>query len=181
MKPLTPKTPKKQPPTITHSSVYKVGKGKPPIETRFRSGHSGNPKGRPKGAKNKSKPVKQYEAMSAIIQREGRRTFKLTENGRPISLPMIAVILRAMMHKAIKGDHRAQRDVLKLCESAESIERQRSLDAQREAEDRLRKIGANDSSWYDKSSEELKEEIQRDAEELGIQMIWPPRGGRDRQ
>jgi hypothetical protein len=111
MKPLTPKTPKKQPPTITHSSVYKVGKGKPPIETRFRSGHSGNPKGRPKGAKNKSKTVKQYEAMSAIIQREGRRTFKLTENGRPISLPMIAVILRAMMHKAIKGDHRAQRDV----------------------------------------------------------------------
>jgi hypothetical protein len=180
MKPLTPKTRKKQPPTIPPSSVYKVGKGKPPIETRFRLGHSGNPKGRPKGAKNKSKPVKQYEAMSAIIQREARRTLELTENGRPISLPIISVIVRAMMHKAIKGDHRAQRDFLKLCESAESIERQRSLDAQREA-DRLRKIGANDNPRYDKSSEELKEEIQRDAEELGIQIIWPPRGGRDRQ
>ncbi len=117
MKPLIPKTRKKQPPTIPPSSVYKVGKGKPPIETRFRPGHSGNPKGRPKGAKNKSKPVKQYEAMSAIIQREGRRTFKLTENGRPISLPIISVIVRAMLHKAIKGDHRAQRDFLKLCEA----------------------------------------------------------------
>jgi len=181
MKPLTPKIRKKQPPTIPPSSVYKVGKAKPPIETRFQPGHSGNPKGRPKGAKNKSKPVKQYEAMSAIIQREGRRTFKLTENGRPISLPTIAVVARAMVHKAIKGDHRAQRDFLRLCESAESIERQRSLDAQREAADRLRKIGANDTPWYHKSSEELREEIQQDAEALGLQLIWRPREGRDPQ
>jgi hypothetical protein len=176
MKPLTPKIRKKQPPTIPPCSVYKVGKAKPPIETRFQPGHSGNPKGRPKGAKNKSKPVKQYEAMSAIIQREGRRTFKLTENGRPISLPTIAVVARAMVHKAIKGDHRAQRDFLRLCESAESIERQRSLDAQREAADR-----ANDTPWYHKSSEELREEIQQDAEALGLQLIWRPREGRDPQ
>jgi Family of unknown function (DUF5681) len=181
MKLLTPRIRKKQPPTIPPSSVYKVGKSKPPIETRFRPGHSGNPKGRPKGAKNKSKPVKQYEAMSAIIQREGRRILKLTENGRPISLPMIAVIARAMMHKAIKCDHRAQRDFLRLCESAESIERQRSLDAQREAADHSRKIGANDTPWYHKSSVELREEIQQEAEELGFQIIWRPREGRDPQ
>ena len=77
------------------------------------------------------------------------------------------------------GDHRAQRDFLRLCESAESIERQRSLDAQREAADRLRKIGANDSPWYHKSSEELREEIQQEAEELGFH--WRPREGRDPQ
>jgi hypothetical protein len=65
MKPLTPKTRKKQPPTIPLSSVYKVGKAKLPIETRFRPGHSGNPKGRPKGAKNKSKPVKLLIGMGS--------------------------------------------------------------------------------------------------------------------
>lgn len=32
---------------------YDVGYGKPPVATRFKQGQSGNPKGRPKGAKNK--------------------------------------------------------------------------------------------------------------------------------
>jgi hypothetical protein len=31
---------------------YSVGKGKPPLHTRFKPGQCGNPKGRPKGAKN---------------------------------------------------------------------------------------------------------------------------------
>jgi Family of unknown function (DUF5681) len=31
---------------------YVVGKGCPPLSTRWKPGQSGNPKGRPKGAKN---------------------------------------------------------------------------------------------------------------------------------
>lgn len=34
---------------------YEVGYAKPPTEHRFRKGASGNPSGRPKGAKNKPK------------------------------------------------------------------------------------------------------------------------------
>jgi Family of unknown function (DUF5681) len=29
--------------------TYKIGRGKPPLETRFKKGQSGNPNGRPKG------------------------------------------------------------------------------------------------------------------------------------
>ena len=31
---------------------YEVGRGKPPLHTRFKPGQSGNPKGRPKGVRN---------------------------------------------------------------------------------------------------------------------------------
>jgi Family of unknown function (DUF5681) len=34
------------------SENYRVGKGRPPRRTRWKKGQSGNPKGRPKGAKN---------------------------------------------------------------------------------------------------------------------------------
>ena len=36
---------------------YEVGYAKPPTEHRFRKGASGNPSGRPKGARNKPKAV----------------------------------------------------------------------------------------------------------------------------
>jgi len=32
---------------------YEVGYGRPPVHARFRPGQSGNPKGRPKGSRNK--------------------------------------------------------------------------------------------------------------------------------
>ena len=42
---------------------YKVGYGKPPKEHRFKKGQSGNPRGRPKGAKSR-KPARPEERTS---------------------------------------------------------------------------------------------------------------------
>jgi len=52
---------------------YEVGYGKPPTETRFVKGKSGNPSGRPKGTKN----------AATIFRDVTRQTIRVTENGIP--------------------------------------------------------------------------------------------------
>ena len=43
------------------ASSYEVGYGKPPAKNRFKPGQSGNPKGRPRGAKNRSPSPQLHE------------------------------------------------------------------------------------------------------------------------
>ena len=62
------------------TSVYDVGYGKPPAATRFKSGKSGNPRGRPKGSANKAKrPALNEERMKTILLEEAYRTIKVNE------------------------------------------------------------------------------------------------------
>ena len=56
---------------------YVVGKGRPPLSTRWKPGQSGNPKGRPKGAKNMMAHL--HEALSRRIDiREGGKIRKVS-------------------------------------------------------------------------------------------------------
>jgi hypothetical protein len=55
-----------------------VGYGKPPKATRFKKGQSGNPKGRPAGAKGVKASLK-HELDSKITVREGGRDKKITK------------------------------------------------------------------------------------------------------
>jgi hypothetical protein len=53
-----------------HDDSYEIGYKKPPAETRFTRGQSGNPKGRPKGAKN----------LATLLVKVGRERVRVTIN-----------------------------------------------------------------------------------------------------
>ncbi|KQU51539.1 hypothetical protein ASG72_08285 [Bosea sp. Leaf344] len=57
---------------------YEVGRGRPPIANRFKPGQSGNPKGRPKGAKNLS-TLTLEKLQAKVPVREGGRERRMSK------------------------------------------------------------------------------------------------------
>jgi hypothetical protein len=65
------------------SPAYEVGYGKPPKETRFKPGQSGNPRGRPKGRLNASE-VLSRELDQKVSVREGGTTIRMSKRDAAI-------------------------------------------------------------------------------------------------
>lgn len=97
---------------------YEVGNARPPVATRFKPGQSGNPKGRPRGAKNRL-PALHEERMKEIILGEAYRTITVRDGDRNVSVPMAQAIIRSLAVNAAKGQHRAQRLFAELLASTE--------------------------------------------------------------
>lgn len=83
-----------------------MGYGKPPVSTRFQPGQSGNPRGRPKGARNKI-PALNEERLKTIVIQEAYRTIKVRDGARNVSVPMATAIVRSLAVNAAKGNNRA--------------------------------------------------------------------------
>jgi hypothetical protein len=86
------------------SASFEIGYGKPPKLTQFQKGRSGNPGGRPR-----REPLEQLKMLTL---QEAYRGIVIKENG--VGEPALAIqaLLRSQMEQAIKGDVRAQRDIL---------------------------------------------------------------------
>jgi len=85
---------------------YEVGYRKPPIETRFRTGQSGNPTGRPKRV-----PIIDPGMLLEAIDNE---EINVVENGRRKRMPKLEIEFRQLFTKALKGDLRAARHVFNM-------------------------------------------------------------------
>jgi hypothetical protein len=85
-----------------HSGTYKVGKGRPPQWTRWKKGQSGNPKGRPKGAKN----------LATIFNEALNQKFEIQEKGKTRKITAREGIVRRLINEALKGNIKATAFVL---------------------------------------------------------------------
>ena len=89
---------------------YEEGYAKPPSHSRFKPGQSGNPSGRPKGSKNRSRlPALNEERLKDIIMEEAYRTISLNDAHGQVTIPMAQAIIRSLAVNAAKGNQRAQR------------------------------------------------------------------------
>ena len=83
-------------PQITN---YVVGYGKPPLTRRFKSGQSGNRRGRPRGSKN----------CKTIVREIANEMHTVTEDGRLRRRSILEFMLLALRNRAAEGDVRAFR------------------------------------------------------------------------
>lgn len=100
---------------------YEVGYGKPPKETRFKRGQSGNPNGRPKGAKT---GPPDHDRLAAILLEEAYREVPLREGEREIRVPMVVAVVRALLVKGARGTARSAQVALEMVRAVEDRKRQ---------------------------------------------------------
>lgn len=85
---------------------YEVGFKRPPKRFQFQPGNNANPKGRPRGAKNKKLVIS--ELLFESIQ--------VTQGNESKKMPKLGVIVQKLLNKALQGDMKATSEVLKLAD-----------------------------------------------------------------
>jgi hypothetical protein len=69
----------------------------PPEHTRFKTGQSGNPRGRPKGTLN----------MATVLERTLREKVVINENGKRKTITKLQAALKQLTNKAASGEMKA--------------------------------------------------------------------------
>lgn len=106
---------------------YQVGYGRPPKATRFKPGQSGNPRGRPKGAKS----------IPALLEGELNRKIRVREGNRERMLTKRELLVRRLVANGVQKGGRDGELLLRMLASHAADEGLASLpqvlDAQDEA------------------------------------------------
>src|SRR5260370_11152552 len=79
------------------ASVAPIGYGRPPKQSQFAKGKSGNPNGRTKGSKN----------FGLVIEAELNAKIPINENGKRRSISKREAVAKQLVNKAASGDPKA--------------------------------------------------------------------------
>ena len=91
---------------------YEIGYRKPPRNTRFRKGRSGNPTGRPRGSNN----------LDTLLGKELTERIHIRESGRRRTITKLAAIVKQQVNCALSGDRAAAKFVIdQIRENKQSI------------------------------------------------------------
>jgi hypothetical protein len=83
--------------------TYEIGYRRPPAGGRFKTGTSGNPKGRPKGSRN----------FVTLLEQELAQKIVVSENGRRKTVTRLQAVVKRIVAGAMQGD---QKQLLALVE-----------------------------------------------------------------
>lgn len=89
---------------MTEPRDYDVGYGKPPEDTRWKKGTSGNPRGRSKGSKG----------LRRIVDEETRALQTIRIDGKEVTAPRLVQTIRTLTIRAGAGDIKAQQTLVPL-------------------------------------------------------------------
>lgn len=112
-------------------STRKVGYKSPPEESRFKKGQSGNPKGRPKGTKNKLRG--NAGVVDNFLLEEGMREVTVNDGGKEVTMPMAKTIIRTQTIRAAKGDKQSAKLILAMLKIAEDKKEEQTINIVKKA------------------------------------------------
>jgi Family of unknown function (DUF5681) len=85
---------------------YQVGYGRPPTQSQFKKGRSGNPTGR--------RRYTESERAQQLLREEGARVLTLRQGNRVEKITAVRAAVRSLFLEAAKGKTAAQKMVLQL-------------------------------------------------------------------
>jgi replication-associated recombination protein RarA len=94
---------------MSATSKETIGYRNPPQSTQFKKGHSGNPKGRPKGKRN----------LASVLEKTLHEKVIINENGRRKTITKLEAAVKQLVNKAASGDLRALHHLTALARSAD--------------------------------------------------------------